>query len=1370
MKSPTSQPGSAWRFPVRGTLAASVLTLAFLPVTEASSPQYGGQRQNPRASATPGSNRTNLAIGGGSVLGGGGMSVGSGGVQTGATGGTSTPTFTEPLMNVSVPMPPDIDYYIKDMDAAVRLGKAFFWDVQAGSDGLTACATCHNFGGTDRRLKNSVHPGFNGTFFDMEGGQRGPNGVLTSQDFPFHLKADPNKQTSSVSKDCDDVYGSAGVPMRDFVAVTPGEAVDQGTVIPDPVFNVGGLNVDQVTGRNSPTVINAVFNVRQFWDGRADFNFNGVNIWGDRDPDAKVLRRLADGTLVEEHISIEQASLASQAVGPALSEVEMSWHGRDFPALAKKLLPAKPLKLQEIHPDDLHLGSLSAFPERGMTATMTYEKMIRQAFRNRWWAGETLDANGLTQMERNFTLYWGLAIQLYEAQLVSDQSPYDAYVAGDEDALTEQEKRGMNRWFSGGSGCAGCHFGPEFAGGTWTHLFSDQDGAGVERMATIQSGQSDSIGFTTRPVIGGSVVCDGVDHHSLDFDPRGRTLEIVRPDTGEVVAYGQVPGQGTCNPDESWELVLEHGPGFPDGPWDTHELEPTPPAEFLLTVESTGDYLPGTSNCIVELTLDADIVADAGTPAGDYSVRFDGVHAANLVLGENVPNGVYDVGYYNIGVRPMAEDMGLGANGPFGPLSLVKRLQMGDPTVAQFNLSDPVSSDEYPAVHGAFRASSVRNIALFGPYMHNGSMSNLEQVVQFYARGADFVDSNVPDLHGDVMGVGALRDDPEEQAALVAFMATGLLDQRVARRSDVFCHPSLPYKEGAQGDNVSVNGANGEAYPVLDELPATGVNGVDFGSDEQSQEFVTMLEAGIVSTVYADDACLEQMPDDLSVMEEDGIIGCSVLGSSTDSSRTIRVFLGKKPQADVTISVSSSEGAEIVIDADGDDVPEADNSLLVFTSTNWFHPQEVRVKASGNDVEGDDHVISVSFGAAVSDDADFAGRVVPGRSFLVKDTSSETGVVHVDVNGTNEYVDGTDDYPFHSINEALVCGENLELVLAAGDYYEDIHIQGSSLVLRSEGGAVLHGSGNGPVVTVLGHEASGSELHGLEITGGNGQAGGVFVSDSAHALISNCVIRGNTGELAGGVACRNSSSVELVDSVVEGNSSINGAGGLQLEGGHADVRGTVFTGNVGRNGGAIYSRNGAPLVVQECELVDNAANRGGGIALEGGGLVMTLSKVVGNDASEQGGGIFAMNSASVEVYGSKVTNNSAPVGGGIYADGGLLDLVRSTIATNGEALYLMNSVQLELNSAIVWADGNGAAIGRNDTNNPLAGTVEHSLVDFNGFAEGIAPGSDPLFVDAAGGDHDVESGSPAIDAGDPSLDDDPDGTRADIGAHTLLGE
>src|SRR5262245_3075497 len=58
-----------------------------------------------------------------------------------------------PLNTMVVPMPDDLGSFVEDFDATVRLGKALFWDVQLGSDGLTACASCHFHAGADSRVK-----------------------------------------------------------------------------------------------------------------------------------------------------------------------------------------------------------------------------------------------------------------------------------------------------------------------------------------------------------------------------------------------------------------------------------------------------------------------------------------------------------------------------------------------------------------------------------------------------------------------------------------------------------------------------------------------------------------------------------------------------------------------------------------------------------------------------------------------------------------------------------------------------------------------------------------------------------------------------------------------------------------------------------------------------------------------------------------------------------------------------------------------------------------------------------------------------------------------------------------------------------------
>jgi hypothetical protein len=89
--------------------------------------------------------------------------------------------------------------------------------------------------------------------------------------------------------------------------------------------------------------------------------------------------------------------------------------------------------------------------------------MIRDAFVNNLWDSPNqvaLPEGQFFQMEANFSLFWGLAIQLYEATLVSDQTPFDRLLGGDPAALTQQQCDGMNLFFGVGR-CDVCHGGTE---------------------------------------------------------------------------------------------------------------------------------------------------------------------------------------------------------------------------------------------------------------------------------------------------------------------------------------------------------------------------------------------------------------------------------------------------------------------------------------------------------------------------------------------------------------------------------------------------------------------------------------------------------------------------------------------------------------------------------------------------------------------------------------------------------------------------------------------------------------------------------------------------------------------------------------------
>ena len=623
---------------------------------------------------------------------------------------TNVQMFSQPpakLWRHEAPLPSDLNKFVKDRNRAIMLGKALFWDMQAGSDGRTACATCHHASGIDQRTVNTLHPGAPGSAFGPQlPGQaelgaealakfRGANATLKSGDFPFHRVENPlgDHESNKVLYDTKEVVGSQGVVKKDFVKIVPGSPIDEGTLVADPVFKINGANARQVTGRNTPTTINAVFLDRLFWDGRANHFFNGVNPFGNLDPNAKVLKRVPKtvttgkwvwkslwfglGTwqwvtsstyipdaLEPTSILLNNAALASQAVGPPLSDVEMSWHGRDFKALGRKLLSLRPLAQQQVSPQDSVLGWAANPSGKGLRTEWDYARLIRESFHDDWWNSTQKTANGETMMEANFSLYWGLALLMYQSTLISDETPYDRFAQGDRSALNESAKRGLATFMSSGK-CINCHGGPEFA---------------------------------------------------------GATIRKLRSSTPSLVE-SMIMGDGKT----AW----------------------------------------------------------------------------------------YDSGFYNIGVRPTLEDIAVGAAHPtFGPLSYSKQRQQGK----DIGQSASIGAGDRVAVNGAFKAPSLRNIELTGPYFHNGGVLSLEGTARFYIRGADFFHENIADLDPDVDGISELQNSWQGAADLAAFMRS-LTDDRVKLQKAPFDHPELVIPNGHSGV------MNGVAQDQLITLPAVGMSG-----------------------------------------------------------------------------------------------------------------------------------------------------------------------------------------------------------------------------------------------------------------------------------------------------------------------------------------------------------------------------------------------------------------------------------------------------------------------------------------------------------------------------------------------------------------
>jgi len=453
--------------------------------------------------------------------------------------------------------------YVRDRNVAAALGKSLFWDMQVGSDGVQSCGTCHFTGaGIDTRTRNQINPnhlGGDNIFQLMQPNERD----LTAADFPLHKLKNPDIagdpkcapaivanvsavpamdhpvagdqvvcDADNIERDVNDVVSSMGVVFNkfsDIAAIGQFQPARNGVsaVMPD-VRTAGGNEVDPIPGfqgfrrvepRNTPTMQAAAFNFDNFWDGRARHDFNGGSVFGAADPQAHVFVSDPDadtGRLTPTRQIIKFASLASLATGPGLSEFEMSFLGRNWAKMGKKLLQADitPLANQLVAATDSVLGPYSN--QNGGSATcrglvgversgswsgtsvpgkpglcISYRGLIRRAFFPALWRnmgshlvgcytdgdatlhtnqcdpgtvhvsilkdgavvdsstdpfdnyvltvadGPVLrtDTNQFTHMEGNFSLFWGLGVQLWVQLLVPDNTPFDQFLETNPDAF-----------------------------------------------------------------------------------------------------------------------------------------------------------------------------------------------------------------------------------------------------------------------------------------------------------------------------------------------------------------------------------------------------------------------------------------------------------------------------------------------------------------------------------------------------------------------------------------------------------------------------------------------------------------------------------------------------------------------------------------------------------------------------------------------------------------------------------------------------------------------------------------------------------------------------------------------------------------------
>ena len=383
------------------------------------------------------------------------------------------------------------------------------------------------------------------------------------------------------------------------------------------------------------------------------------------------------------------------------------------------------------------------------------------------------------------------------------------------------------------------------------------------------------------------------------------------------------------------------------------------------------------------------------------------------------------------------------------------------------------------------------------------------------------------------------------------------------------------------------------------------------------------------------------------------------------------------------------------------------------------------------------------------------------------------------------------DFPtIQAALDATTGGETI--CVEAGTYTERLQLPGLPLTLEGSEGpehTTISGGGAGPVVTIHRGESQSTTIRGFTIADGDATLGaGLYIRGAGPAL-ADLIIEGhtcNTDECMGtALYASGDTGLTLTDVLVQDNTQSGRTiwtAGVYLHDSNASLERVRILHN---DGVATYAIYGGGLTVagdsnvdlQNVELLANTIDGlsialGAGLYVYDGALVTASGLVVAGNVGTSASGVL----------GAGISNNNDTT----------LILDHSTIVRNdnisgstaqGSGLLTMQSAVLDMSHSIVASNTfSGAAIsgylGGVAVEPGCDAVLEYNDVWFNGYADyaGISDPTgfdgnlavDPQFVSFTGVDPLVwdlrpASGSPVVDAGDPSCAD-PDGSNCDMGA------
>jgi cytochrome c peroxidase len=281
-------------------------------------------------------------------------------------------------------------------------------------------------------------------------------------------------------------------------------------------------------------------------------------------------------------------------------------------------------------------------------------------------------------------------------------------------------------------------------------------------------------GTFTDPIGGGVVLANGAALESQVLGPPVSSAEMANANRTWVDVAARVANSQPLALSPSVPAGLRDwigGRSYPElfqEAFGTSEVTPTRIAMAIATFERTlySDRTP------------FDLSTQQIAPLGAAEARGQGVFNQSRCNVCHAGSLFSDNAFHNVGVRPQTEDTG------------------------RFQVTGNTNNI------GEFRTPSLRNVALRGPYFHDGHFATLEEVVDFYNRGGDFDAPNID--HNLIRPLGL---SPQQRSDLVAFLRNGLTDPRVLAGTSPFDRPTL-YSESNRVPQLTGNGTQGSGGSV----------------------------------------------------------------------------------------------------------------------------------------------------------------------------------------------------------------------------------------------------------------------------------------------------------------------------------------------------------------------------------------------------------------------------------------------------------------------------------------------------------------------------------------------------------------------------